>query len=242
MLHLLRLTANPSALPIPNRLCRKLKVHVDGPTPESLGLPGVQSRDQSRYSAPANRYKSDAIGFPDALPPLANPQNVGDFQMPKRRNIGASTGSQPVLNFIAFRRGFVLEAPSHRQRAVQNEFRSHRRPSLMRSLILSPPSRHRFRCRLHSATALAASSGEWDFTAGTSRAMGRSCLVMTNSAPASATRARSSENFVLASKAPMVVTVTSWLKQTSRKLVLCGAGMQPRLLRTFGQTPGRRGP
>jgi hypothetical protein len=30
-------------------------------------------------------------------------------------------------------------------------------------------------------------------------------LVMTNSAPASATRERSSENFVLASKAPIVV-------------------------------------
>src|SRR6266849_7268175 len=73
----------------------------------------------------------------NTLAPDRDLQAVGRFEPPERWHDGTRVGHL-VEQRVRRRRTFVFEVPAQRQRGVDNQ--GHRRPSLIRSLILSPPS------------------------------------------------------------------------------------------------------
>src|ERR1700730_2583387 len=73
----------------------------------------------------------------NTLAPDRDLQAVGRFEPPERGHDSTRVGHL-VEQRVRRRRTFVIEVPAQRQRGVDNQ--GHRRPSLIRSLILSPPS------------------------------------------------------------------------------------------------------
>src|SRR5262245_26921004 len=107
-------------------------------------------------------------------------------------------GCQSVQQRGRLRRGFVIEQPSHGNGTINDEHRTHRRPSTIRSLIFNPASDKpvlSFRIRLMAA---ARCSKVASFFTGTSLATGAPCLVIIISSPPS-TFSSSSDKCVFAS-------------------------------------------
>src|SRR6266849_1194583 len=73
----------------------------------------------------------------NTLAPDRDLQAVGRFEPPERRHDGTRVGHL-VEHRVRRRRSFVFEVPAQCERGVDNQ--GHRRPSLIRSVILSPPS------------------------------------------------------------------------------------------------------
>src|SRR6185437_10739487 len=137
-------------------------------------------------------------------PTLGNQQHIGNLRRPDaghdRRVLGA-----PVKQSPAFILRFVLEAPGHGNRHVEDECR-HARP-LSRSFLTARPRSLCPRLPMRSAAIAALAAPRSTTPAGTRRATARPCLVITTSSPP-ATRSRSAERVVLASNAPTVIMGT----------------------------------
>src|ERR1700751_408436 len=72
----------------------------------------------------------------DALPADRVLEAVGDFKSPQRRDDSAGFG-RPIEQGVGFWCPLILKIPTECQRGSEHE--AHRRPSLMRFLILRPP-------------------------------------------------------------------------------------------------------